>query len=138
MSNKIKRGKYQHFKGKFYQVLYIAANTETLEDMVVYQALYPPFHVWVRPASMWLEHVERDNYSGPRFTPIELDDDYEPFPKSIQSLKPLEVADALQQCIYTNCEQCPARKCFEGECMHGINRAAAKLIREKYEEATNE
>ena len=134
----IKLGKYRHFKGNEYEVIGIAKNSETLEETVVYRALYGEKELWVRPASMWLEHVERDNYSGPRFTLIELDDDYEPFPKSIQSLKPLEVADALQQCIYTNCEQCPARKCFEGECMHGINRAAAKLIREKYEEAPNE
>ena len=41
---------------------------QTLEPLGVYQALYGERGVWVRPASMWSEHVERDGYSGPRFT----------------------------------------------------------------------
>lgn len=63
----IKIGKYRHFKGNMYQVLYIAKHSETLEPMVVYQALYGEQGIWVRPASMWTEHVEREDYSGPRF-----------------------------------------------------------------------
>ena len=45
----------------------MALHSETGEEMVVYQALYGQRGMWVRPASMWLEHVERDGYSGPRF-----------------------------------------------------------------------
>ena len=60
-------GKYRHFKGKEYQLIGIASHSETLEPMVVYQALYGEKGLWVRPAAMWTEHVERDDYSGPRF-----------------------------------------------------------------------
>ena len=63
----LKPGIYQHFKGNRYQLLYVARHSETLEDMVVYRALYGEGGVWVRPASMWNEHVEKDGYSGPRF-----------------------------------------------------------------------
>lgn len=64
----IKCGRYRHFKGKEYQVLAIAKHSETLEPMVVYQALYGERGIWVRPASMWNETVVRDGRSSPRFT----------------------------------------------------------------------
>lgn len=64
----IRPGRYLHFKGKEYRVLYTARHSETLEPMVVYQALYGERGIWVRPAAMWGEHVEREGYSGPRFT----------------------------------------------------------------------
>ena len=63
----LKPGIYQHFKGNRYQLLYVASHSETLEPMVVYRALYGDGGVWVRPASMWNEHVDKDGYSGPRF-----------------------------------------------------------------------
>lgn len=63
----LKPGKYRHFKGKEYRVLGIASHSETLEPMVVYQALYGDGGLWVRPASMWDETVDRDDYHGPRF-----------------------------------------------------------------------
>ena len=63
----IKTGRWQHFKGGEYQVLYVARHSETEEDMVVYRALYGDGGVWVRPASMWLETVERDGIRIPRF-----------------------------------------------------------------------
>lgn len=63
----IKPGLWKHFKGNLYRVMYVALHSETGEEMVVYQALYGQRGMWVRPASMWLEHVERDGYSGPRF-----------------------------------------------------------------------
>lgn len=66
-----KPGKYRHFKGKEYRVLGIASHSETLEPMVVYQALYGEGGLWVRPAAMWNETVDRDDYHGPRFTYIE-------------------------------------------------------------------
>ena len=63
----LKPGIYEHFKGNRYELLYVAKHSETLEEMVVYRALYGDGGVWVRPAAMWNEHVERDGYSGPRF-----------------------------------------------------------------------
>ncbi len=67
----IKLGKYRHFKGNEYEVLYIAKNSETLEEMVVYRALYGEGDVWVRPASMWDETVTRDGETFKRFTYID-------------------------------------------------------------------
>ena len=61
-------GIYRHFKGNEYELLYVAKHSETLEPMVVYRALYGERGVWVRPAAMWNERVERDGYAGPRFT----------------------------------------------------------------------
>ena len=64
-------GKYRHFKGNEYEVLYMAKHSETMEDMVVYRALYGEGGIWVRPASMWNETVTRDGKTFPRFTRIE-------------------------------------------------------------------
>ena len=63
----LKPGKYKHFKGKEYLLIGVASHSETLEPLVVYKALYADQELWVRPAAMWTEHVERDDYSGPRF-----------------------------------------------------------------------
>ena len=64
-------GKYRHFKGNEYEVLYLARHSETLEEMVVYRALYGERGIWVRPAKMWNETVERDGKTYQRFTKIE-------------------------------------------------------------------
>lgn len=66
----IQPGLWQHFKGNLYRVHAIALHSETGEEMVVYQALYGQRGLWVRPASMWEETVEREDYSGPRFLRI--------------------------------------------------------------------
>ena len=63
----IRKGKYRHFKGNFYEVIGAARHSETLEEMVVYRALYGEGGLWVRPASMWNEEVNREDYRGPRF-----------------------------------------------------------------------
>lgn len=63
----IRPGRYRHFKGKEYEVLGVASHSETLEPMVVYRALYGEGGLWVRPAAMWTEQVDREGYSGPRF-----------------------------------------------------------------------
>jgi hypothetical protein len=60
-------GIYRHFKGGRYRVVGLATHSETREPMVVYRALYGEEGLWVRPARMWFEHVERDGYAGPRF-----------------------------------------------------------------------
>ncbi len=65
--DEVKIGKYKHFKGNEYRVLYIAKHSETLEAMVVYQALYGDMNIWVRPLSMWNELIERDGMSFKRF-----------------------------------------------------------------------
>lgn len=66
----LKPGVYRHFKGNCYELLCVATHSETLEPMVVYRALYGERGVWVRPAAMWAETVERDGYRGPRFAYI--------------------------------------------------------------------
>ena len=68
--DEIKLGKYRHFKGNEYEVIALATHSETGERMVVYRALYGDGGVWVRPASMWNEWIERDGKTFLRFTYI--------------------------------------------------------------------
>ena len=63
----IKLGVYKHYKGNEYRVLAIASHSETLEKMVVYQALYGEYGIWVRPISMWNELVDVNGIKTPRF-----------------------------------------------------------------------
>ena len=63
----LKPGVYRHFKGNLYRLITVARHSETLEEMVVYQALYGEGGFWVRPAAMWDEIVEKEDYTGPRF-----------------------------------------------------------------------
>ena len=64
----IKPGRYRHFKGGEYEVLGLATHSETEEPMVVYRPLYGERGLWVRPAAMWNETVERDGRRLRRFT----------------------------------------------------------------------
>ena len=66
----IKPGKYRHFKGNEYEVLGVGLHSETLEEMVVYRALYGDRGLWVRPAAMWNEMVEKDGDTTKRFSYI--------------------------------------------------------------------
>ena len=66
----IKPGRYRHFKGREYEVIGVAKHSETEEEMVVYRQLYGEHGLWVRPASMWEEKVERDGKTYTRFTYI--------------------------------------------------------------------
>ena len=61
---------YRHFKGNVYRVLHIAKHSETLEEMVVYQAMYGERGIWVRPKTMFEEVIERDGRIFRRFSPI--------------------------------------------------------------------
>ena len=70
MMEEIRPGRYRHFKGGEYQVLGVAKHSETLEPMVVYRALYGEGGLWVRPAAMWNETVEREGRTFRRFTYI--------------------------------------------------------------------
>ena len=63
----IRPGRYRHFKGNAYEVIEIARHSETLEPMVVYRALYEDGGMWVRPAEMWNETVERGGQTYRRF-----------------------------------------------------------------------
>lgn len=67
---RIQPGIYRHFKGKEYRVLFTATHSETLEEYVVYQALYGEMGYWIRPADMFLETVTRDGRTMPRFERI--------------------------------------------------------------------
>ncbi len=62
---------YRHFKGNIYKLICIANDSETLEKMVVYQAMYGEKGFWVRPYDMFFGMVERDGKVFPRFEPIE-------------------------------------------------------------------
>lgn len=66
--NDFRPGRYRHFKGNEYELLTMAKHSETREDMVVYRALYGERGVWVRPACMWNEIIERDGKQMQRFT----------------------------------------------------------------------
>ena len=63
----LKKGRYRHFKGMEYELVGVAKHSETLEEMVVYRALYGEGGVWVRPASMWEEEIERGGKRFKRF-----------------------------------------------------------------------
>lgn len=67
----IKPGKYRHYKGKEYEVIGLAKHSETLEDLVVYKALYGEGQMWVRPMKMFEEKVVVDGVEVPRFEFIE-------------------------------------------------------------------
>lgn len=64
-------GIYRHFKGNLYELIGVASHSETLAPMVIYRALYGDGELWVRPAEMWLQQVDRDDYHGPRFIRVE-------------------------------------------------------------------
>jgi cyclomaltodextrinase / maltogenic alpha-amylase / neopullulanase len=75
----LKPGRYRHFKGNEYQVLEVAKHSETLEEFVVYRALYGckdggkdggEGGLWIRPLRMFIEEVERDGRKQPRFALI--------------------------------------------------------------------
>lgn len=60
-------GRYRHYKGREYQVIGLARHSETLEPLVVYQALYGDRGLWVRPAAMFGESVQQGGRAEPRF-----------------------------------------------------------------------
>lgn len=63
----IKPGKYQHYKGNYYEVIGTAKHSETLEEMVIYKALYGEEQLWARPLKIFLEEVEVNGKKIPRF-----------------------------------------------------------------------
>lgn len=67
----IKKGKYKHFKGKYYEVIDVCKHSETLEEMVIYRTLYGNYDLWVRPLKMFTEKVEVDGKLVDRFEYVE-------------------------------------------------------------------
>ena len=61
---------YKHFKGNNYEIIALAKDSETLEDIVVYKALYEPYQTWTRTLQNFEEEVDKPEipYKGPRFT----------------------------------------------------------------------
>lgn len=72
---KIRLGKYQHYKGNYYEVIGIARHSETLEELVVYRALYENEFgknaLWVRPLDMFFEEVDVQGKKLERFKFVE-------------------------------------------------------------------
>lgn len=68
--SEIQPGRYRHFKGREYEVIGIASHSESLEPYVVYRQLYGEHGLWIRPAAMFSETVERDGKTQPRFAYI--------------------------------------------------------------------
>lgn len=66
--DEIPLGRYRHFKGAEYELLGIARDSETEQFVAVYRPLYGDRGLWVRPLAMFLEIIERDGKSQPRFT----------------------------------------------------------------------
>jgi hypothetical protein len=58
---------YEHYKGKHYKILGVGRHSETLEECVIYQALYSSEDIWIRPLSMFLEEITIDGKTLPRF-----------------------------------------------------------------------
>lgn len=74
--SELKLGKYRHFKGELYEVIGVARHSETLEEFVVYRALYKSEKfgmntLWIRSKAMFIENVNVDGKEVPRFRYIE-------------------------------------------------------------------
>ena len=67
--------KFRHFKGNCYRLEGFAKDSETTEEMVIYRQLYGEGSLWVRPAKMFFETIERDGKTIKRFELLEEEDD---------------------------------------------------------------
>jgi len=63
----VKIGKYEHYKGNKYEVLGVAKHSETLEQFIVYKALYGEGELWIRPLKMFLQEVDFNGKKVLRF-----------------------------------------------------------------------
>ncbi|MDP2736642.1 MAG: nucleotide exchange factor GrpE, partial [bacterium] len=107
MSEDIKTGIYRHYKNKEYRVLYTAIDTETKEEMVVYQAMYGEGKIWVRPKKIFLEEVEADGQKKSRFEFISEDDNdwqnlYKRALADYQNLLKQTAKEKMEFAVYAN------------------------------------
>lgn len=62
---------WKHYKGDTYKIITLSKHTETEESLIVYERLTDIAHtgwrVWARPENMFFDHIEKEDYSGPRF-----------------------------------------------------------------------
>ena len=77
---RLQPGLYRHYKGQQYRVIGVARHSETEEELVVYQALYGEFGLWVRPLSMFTETVQVDGEQIARFALVSVEPDRFPQP----------------------------------------------------------
>lgn len=63
----MKCGLYRHYNGNFYRVIGVSRHSETLEELIVYEALYGEYGLWVRPRAMFEETVIHEGEHKPRF-----------------------------------------------------------------------
>ena len=63
----VRTGRYRHFKGREYEVIGVAKHSETLEELVVYRAVYGDSGLWVRPRDMFIEEIQRNDRKIQRF-----------------------------------------------------------------------
>ena len=79
-------GKYRHYKGNAYEVIGFAKHSETLEDMVIYKALYGEYGTWVRPLSMWENPIDVAGKTVKRFAYIDSEDRHEALAEAHKAL----------------------------------------------------
>ena len=125
-------GVYRHYKGNQYEVIGFAKHSETLEDMVIYRALYGERGTWVRPLSMWENLIEVDGKTVKRFEYIGA---------NMETNKQNELREALRaiESTLSKCEKAQ-EKLREGTSQHTLTkrrieafRIASMLIKEKME-----
>ena len=128
--NVIPLGIYRHYKGNEYEVIGFARHSETLEDMVIYKALYNDGGTWVRPLSMWENPIEVDGVTVKRFKYVG---------ENNKSFDQNELSEALRaiSSLINKCER-SYTKLADGTSQHTMmkNRLAAlkissELIKEK-------
>ena len=125
-------GVYRHYKGNQYEVIGFAKHSETLEDMVIYKALYGERGTWVRPLSMWDNHIEVDGKTAKRFENVGANEE----PDKQHDLR--EALRAIESTL-SKCEKAQV-KLSEGTSQYTLTkrrieafRIASMLIKEKIE-----
>ncbi len=69
----VENGIYQHYKGKYYEVIGLTTHSETLEQLVLYRPLYGEMNLWVRPLAMFEEEIGINNELVKRFKLVTTD-----------------------------------------------------------------
>lgn len=93
MRKLIINGIYKHYKGNKYRVLNVAKHSETLEDLVVYQALYGEQNIWARPLDMFLENICRDGKTFERFSYVT---------PEVETRLTIELDEGIKEYLYEN------------------------------------